>query len=55
MNRVYNINVAPENVCSIFRIMRSIFRANREVGISRGKPVRLYKVVLQLKSLFFCA
>lgn len=44
MNRVYNINVAPANVL-----------ANREVGISRGKRVRLYKVVLQLKSVFFFA
>ena len=25
MNRVYKINVAPQNVRSIFRIMRSIF------------------------------
>ena len=31
------------------------FLANREVGISRGKRVRLYKVVLQLKSVFFFA
>ena len=55
MNSVYKISVAPEMSVAFPGLLDRFSRGNGGLGISRGEAVRLYEVVLQLKSVFFCA